>query len=183
MEVKDIFSELSAHMIKGLMIHTQLSDYYDFLNLHGYKRCHEYHAILEMKDYECLKRYYIEHYNKLIEEKPIENPDIIPSGWYPYSRQEVDIATKRSAVKTGIERWVAWEKETKDLYQRMYRELMSIGEVASAEKLSKFVCGVDKELKWAQRKHIELADADYDMGFIMGEQDYLHDYYKKKMGK
>ena len=168
MEVKDIFSELSAHMIKGLMIHTQLSDYYDFLNLHGYKRCHEYHAILEMKDYECLKRYYIEHYNKLVEEKPIENPDVIPTGWYPYSRQEVDVATKRSAVKSGIERWVTWEKETKDLYQRMYRELMSIGEVAAAKMLSKFIKNVDNELKWAQRKHIELVDADYDMSFIIG---------------
>lgn len=181
MEVKDIFSEIMAHGIKGVMTHVQLSDYYDFLNMHGYKRCHEYHAICEMRDMECLKKYYINHFNRLVEEKPIENPAVIPAGWYPYTRQDIDAATKRSAVKSGIEKWVAWEKDTKALYQRMYQELMNIGEVAAAKMLSKFIKNVDNELKWAQRKHIELVDADYDMSFIMGEQDYLHDYYKEKM--
>ena len=134
-----------------------------------------------MRDMECLKKYYINHFNRLVEEKPIENPAVIPAGWYPYTRQDIDAATKRSAVKSGIEKWVAWEKDTKALYQRMYQELMNIGEVAAAKMLSKFIKNVDNELKWAQRKHIELVDADYDMSFIMGEQDYLHDYYKEKM--
>ena len=40
MTVDEIFSKLSGHMIKGLMIHDQMSDYYDFLSLRGYKRCH-----------------------------------------------------------------------------------------------------------------------------------------------
>jgi hypothetical protein len=168
-------------MIKGVMIHEQMADYYDFLNLHGYKRCHEYHSKCEMKNLRHLHRYFINHFNRLIEEDPIENPDSIPSSWYRYTRQEVDTNTKRSAVKTGIEKWVAWETETKSLYQKMYTEAMNIGEVAAAKKIACYICGVDKELKWAQRKHLNLLSADYDIGYILGEQDHLHDWYKEKM--
>ena len=181
MSVDEIFRELSSHITKGVMLHEQMSDYYDFLNLHGYKRCHEYHAKCEMKYLRKLHRYYINHYNRLIEEEPIQNPDAIPSSWYRYTRQEVDANTKRSAVKSGIEKWVAWEQETKTLYEKAYKDLMELGEVAAANKLSCYVHAVDKELKWAQRTHINLVTADYDIGYILGKQDYLHDWYKEKM--
>ena len=183
MTVEEIFKTLSSHMVKGVMIHEQMSDYYDFLNLHGYKRCHEYHAKCEMKYMRKLHRYFLNHFNKLIEEEEIENPKIIPETWYKYKRQEVDISTKRNAVKDGIEKWVAWEKETKDLYERMYVELIDIGEIAASEKIACFVRDVDKELKWAERHHINLVSADYNMSYILGLQDHWHDWYKKRMYK
>lgn len=178
-----IFKELSAHMVKGLMLHDQMADYYDFLNLHGYKRCHEYHAKCEMEGYRHLHRYYINHFHRLVEEDNVPNPDAIPASWYRYSRQEVDTGTKRTAVKAGIEKWVAWEKETKSFYERMYHELEEAGEIASANFLCGYIKAVDKELKWAERKHIDLATVDYDIGYIMGQQDHLHDWYMEKMGK
>lgn len=183
MTVEEIFRTISSHMIKGVMIHEQLADYYDFLNLHGYKRCHEYHSKCEMKGMRKLHRYFINHYNRLIEEEVIENPDVIPASWYRYTRQEVDANTKRSAVKSGIERWVSWEEETKTLYEKMYKELMEIGEVAAAKRLCRNIHDVDKELKWAQRKHINLVTSDYDIGYILGEQDHLHDWYKERYDK
>ena len=181
--VEEIFKTLSSHMIKGIMIHEQMADYYDFLNLHGYKRCHEYHSKCEMKAMRKLHRYFINHYNKLIEEEIIENPDVIPSSWYRYTRQEVDTNTKRNAVKAGIEKYVAWEKETKELYENMYNELLDMGEVAAAHKLSCYIHDVDCELKWAQRRHIDLLASDYSISHILGEQKYLHDWYKKRMHK
>ena len=181
MTVENIFKDLSSHMIKGIMLHEQMSDYYDFLNLHGYKRAHEYHAKCEMRSMRHLHRYFINHYNKLIEEDVIQNPDAIPASWYRYTRQDVDANTKRSAVKSGVEKWVAWETETKDLYQKMYRELMDIGEVAAAKEVCCYIKAVDKELKWAHRKHITLVSVDYSMAFIQGEQDRLHDKYMEKM--
>ena len=39
--VEDIFANLSAHMIEGLMIHDQMASYYKFLNLRSYAECHE----------------------------------------------------------------------------------------------------------------------------------------------
>ena len=181
MTVDEIFSELSAHMVKGLMIHDQMADYYDFLSLRGYKKAHEYHYKREMCYYRKLHRYYINHFGKLIAEKQIENPESIPSSWYRYSRGEVDANTKRTAVKNGIERWVAWEKETKSLYQMAYRELMAAKEEAAALFLQECVQAVDCELKWAERKEIELSSVDYSLAFIIGEQKHIHDKYKGKM--
>ena len=43
MTYEEIFSNISAHMIKGIMFHAQMADYFDFLGLKGYKRLHEYH--------------------------------------------------------------------------------------------------------------------------------------------
>ena len=179
MTKEEIFGKISSHMLKGLMIHEQLSDYYDFLNLHGYKRCHEYHMYKEMRMYRKLHRYVINSYNMLIEEDAFENPNIIPATWYRYKRQEVDASTKRSAVKTGIEKWVEWERETKAMFETMYEELMAINEVSAAKALCKLLCDVDKELKWAERKHIDLVMVDYNISYIIGEQDRLHDWYKK----
>lgn len=54
---------------------------------------------------------------------------------------------------------------------------------AASEALSCFVKDVDKELKWAERSHINLVSADYSISYIMGLQDYWHDWYKKRMHK
>ena len=181
MSVDEIFTALSSHMTKGVMFHVQMSDYYDFLNLRGYKRCHQYRAKCEMKHLHKLHKYYINHYNRLIEEEPIQNPDVIPSSWYRYTRQDVDANTKRSAVKNGIEKWVSWETETKDLYEKMFKELMDLGEVSTANRMCCYIKGVDDELKWAERTHIDLLAADYDIEYILGKQDYLHDMYKERI--
>ena len=70
MTVDQIFSEVSAHMIEGLMIHSQLSDYFNFLGLKGYAKCHKYHFFEESCNYKKLSWYYLTHYNKIIAEKP-----------------------------------------------------------------------------------------------------------------
>ena len=167
-------------MIKGIMIHDQMCDFYDFLNLHGYKRAHEYHAKCEMKAMRKLHRFFINHYDRLIEEDQIDNPDVIPSAWYRYKRQDVEPNTKRNAVKTGIEKWVAWEQETKDLYERMYAECE---EEVARQMIGCLLCDTAKELKYAKRKHLDLVAVDYSIAYIVGQQDHLHDLYRKKMSK
>ena len=62
-----------------------------------------------------------------------------------------------------------------------HKDAMEIGEVAAAKKICCLIEAVDCELKWAQRRHINLLTADYDIGYILGEQQYLHDYYKDMM--
>lgn len=181
MTVPEIFKEISAHMIYGIMFHAQQADMYDFLNLRGYKRMSEYHLFCEMKYMRKLHRYYLNHFNKLIEEAEVENPNVIPMSWYGYSRQDVDTNTKRTSVRTGIESWVDWEINTKEMYQDMYKELMEAGEVAAAKMISCFVHDVDKELKSAQRQHINLKGVDYSISYILSEQDRIHDCYKAKM--
>ena len=181
MDVSEIYAKLSAHMIQGIMAHEKLANYYDFLNLRGYKRAHEYHMAKESKAFRKLNRYYINHFDRLIEEEPVPEPDIIPASWYRYTRHDVDPNTKRQAVKNGIDKWVAWEEKTKQLYESMYYELMAMRYVAAAEELACCIREVDKELKYAYRKQIELESVDYDLTTIIFEQTELHDKYKCKM--
>ena len=181
MTVEEIYSKIANHMIKGMMTHEQLANYYDFLGLEGYKRCHEYHYIKETCEYRSLCRYFINHHNKLIPYSDVENPNIIPSAWYSHIRDDVDTTTKRNAVKSGLTVWVNWEKETKKLYEDMYNELIKIGEVASAFKVKELICNVDCELKKAERYHLNKKATDYDILLIIEEQHKKHEKYRKKM--
>ena len=183
MTVDEVFAKISAHMVKGLMIHTKLADYYDFLNLRGYKRCHEYHALKESCAYRGINRYFINHYNRLVPELDIENPDVIPESWYKYTRQDVDANTKRNAIKAGLDMWVDWEKETKTMYQEMYTELLSLGEIAGAIKVMNLICDVDTELKKAERYQLNKKAIDYNLSDIVQEQTRKHNKYKKKLEK
>ena len=178
MDVFEIFKTLSSHMIKGVMIHQTYADYFDFLNLNGYKRLEEYHAKTEMKSYRKLHRYYINRYNRLIPEDQFEKPQIIPGNWYEHTKQDVDINTKRTAVKDAFTTWVSWESETKTLYQQMYKELVEIGEIDTSLKIGELIKDVSQELEDAQTMLINLESIDFSMDCILEEQAVYHDRYK-----
>ena len=181
MTVQEIFSELSAHCVRGMMVHDQMADYYDFLSLRGYKRCHEYHFKKESANYRKLHRYYLNHYNGLIGEEQIDNPDIIPPGWYRYTRFDVEPNTKRNAIKDGFSKWVEWEKETKSKLESACNTLYEMSEVSAAMFVKEMLKDVNCELKEAQRKHIELMSVEYDLSYVYAEQKRIHDKYKKML--
>ena len=181
MTVEEIFTSMVQHILKGIMIHDELANYYDFLGLQGYKRCHEYHGMRETHGYRVIMHYYISRYNKFLPEPKVEPENIIPSSWNGYTRQQVDPKTKQSAVKTGLEKWVNWERETKQFYENMYQELMDINEIAAALKVKDLICEVDCELKKAEQYHLNKIATGYDMGDIIAEQHKKHKKYKKKI--
>lgn len=181
MTVDEIYSQIAQHMIEGLMVHSQLADYYSFLGFEGYSKCHKYHYFLENANYKKICDYYLHHYNKLIIEKPFKNPGIIPETWYKYTRQDVNGSTKKSSVQTGLEKWVEWEKETKTLYENMFMELMSLGEVAGAMELKKYIIDVDDELAEACQKHIDKKGMDFDLPTIIAEQKEICKKYDHKL--
>lgn len=180
MTVAEIFAKINAHMITGIMLHDQMAEYYDFLDLHGFKRCHEYHALSEFAERRGLMRYYINHYNALLPETEVTDPDVIPASWRGYKRTDVDPATKKRAIRDGFARWRMWEADTKKLYQESYSELCEIGEIAAACKVKQLVEAVDMELKAVDRKMIELYSIDYDLSAVYLCQDETHEKYAEK---
>ena len=181
MTIDEIFSELSEHMIYGIMTHEELARGYAFLGLPKYSECHCYHYLKETMSHIRLNNYYTYHFNKLIDERKIDIPKVIPDSWYRYMRQDVDAATKRNSVKAGLEKWVAWERETKKLYEKMYKELIDINEIAAAMFVKELICDVDCELKKAERYHLNKLATGYDIVDIIEEQSKKHDKYKKKI--
>lgn len=179
MTVEEVFKTISSHMIEGMMVHDSLADTFAFLNLNGFKRISEYQFKKESLCYRKLHRYYIDRYHKLVEESRVDDPNIIPESWYNYTRPQVDINSKRNAVKSMIDKWVSWEKDTKQLYQGMSRQLEEINEVSAAMYVDHLVEEVDCELKKAERLAIDLASVDYDLKYILDIQKPMHDKYKK----
>ena len=181
MTIDEIFSALNGHMIEGLMVHSQMSDYFGFLGLDGYQTMHKYHYFEESSNYKKLGDYYLHHYNKLIIETPFKNPSIIPESWYQYMRHNVNLATRKSSTQAAMEKWVKWEQDTKQLYEKLYKELIALNDVAAAEELSKYIIDVDYELAEAYQKYIELSAIDYDISDIIVEQEEIKEEYRNKL--
>lgn len=115
MEVEEIYEQAASNMIKGIMTHEQLCQFYDFLGLNQYKKCHEEHLSKEYSYFRKLNTYYINHYNELIKETEIQNSKIISPSWYNHKRQDVDTDTKRASVEKGCEYGLNGKKR-----QRLY---------------------------------------------------------------
>ena len=169
-----IFSRLSSHMIRGLMMHNDFAIMFDFLNLRGYRKEQERHYFEESFNYRCLNNFYLEHYNKLIVEDKVDNPKLIPSLWFKYTRMDVDASEKRNAIRDIYKEWVNWETKTKELYESCYKELYDLGEVAAAMYVARLIEDVSEELAGAQAKFLDLEAHGYDMVTIIDEQPRLY---------
>lgn len=181
MTIEEIFSNISTHMAKGLLIHNQMASLYGFLNLRGYQKCHEYHYYEESCNYRCLQNFFLSHCNKMIHENVVEQPEIIPNNWYKFTKIEVDVNNKRSAVKDLMKKWVEWEKETKTLLELSYKQLYELGEIDCALKIAYFIKDVSKELADAQEIHINLESMGYDIVYIIDWQPDLYKQYCKRI--
>lgn len=181
MTVEEIFSQISEHMVEGLMTHSQLSDYFGFLGLEGYQECHKYHYFSENINYRKLSDYYLSYYDKIIIEMPFTNPNIIPKDWYQYIRQEVDASTRKKSIQAGFEKWITWETQTKEKYQYFYNELIKLNEIATAEEIKHYIMDVNKELTEAKHKYLMLVANNFNISDIIIEQKELKEFYKDKL--
>lgn len=181
MTVDEIFESISRRMLDGIMLHSDMVDYYRFVSLDGYAKCHELHMIMESKSYRKLRKHYLNCYDKLIHDEEIPRESVIPEGWYKHTRQDVDAATVKSAVKDGLEKWVEHETETKRFYEEMAKELRELGEIKSALYVEELVCDVSRELAKAKKYHLNKMHSDYNVASIIAEQKQTCEKYKAKI--
>lgn len=181
MTVEEIFGLIAQHMIKGMMVHVQLSDYFNFIGLKGYAKCHEYHYYEESKNYRDLVNYYMRHYNKIVLDLPVENPHIIPDDWSQFTRYEVSSTVRKNAVISGFDKWLDWELKTKKTYNNYCKELYNLNEIASMTKIKEYVEDVDEEIAEGHDKILGLKTVDYDIFEIYEEQEKLEKKFTKKI--
>lgn len=184
MSVEEICAAIAQKLLQGSMVHQQLVNYYAFLALDGYRKCHEYHYYEQSCSYIEFVKYYINHYGRLIPKHSFESltsPNLIPDNWYEYRREDMDINTKRNAIKNGFEKWVLWERGVKTFLQEMYTELINNNQIALAIKVKQHIKDVDQELEKAELKYLQIKASDYDMPMIISEQEQLKKEYKQKI--
>ena len=179
--VEAIFSEINARMIAALMFHDQMSDYFDFLGMKGYKRLHEYQYFSESLERKKLDQYYINHHNKLIPDSYSGQVSMIPDGWRTANRISVGKSTKQKGIEDGFNQYHEWEADTKSLYEHYSSRLREMDAVADAIMVERLVEDVDKELKKLERIIVDLISSGYDMVYITESQQGIHDKYKSKL--
>lgn len=180
MTASEVFSKISSHMVEGMMLHEKMADYYDFLGLMGFKRIHEYRFLKDAADMRGVHRYFINHFNMLLQDNEIYQDWNIPKSWNGHTRNEVKSDTKRNSIIAGMEKWAGWEHETKKLYEQCYIELCDLDEVAAACKVKELIMDADMTAKCADRLNIKLKGMDYDMPTIYILQDEIHSEYDEK---
>lgn len=181
--VESIFSEINARMIAALMFHDQMSDYFDFLGMKGYKRLHEYQYFSESMERKKINQYYINHHNKLIPNTYSGQVAMIPENWQTANRISVGKSTKQKGIEDGFNQYHDWEAETKSLYEHYSSRLREMGAVVDAIMVEKLVEDVDNELKKLERIIVDLISSGYDMVYITESQQGIHDKYKAKMSE
>ena len=183
MSIESIFTDLSVHMLKGVMIHEQLMNCYLYLGLEGYAACHEYHYISETNDRNKLLAYSLKHYSKLVKGSGFETPEVIPESWYSSLREELDHGTRVKAIAAAYDEWINWEESAKSLYEKAYKELLDYGNIAFAEFIKEYIIHVEEEIVYARNERLKKMAIDYDMVSIMEEQEEFKKKYKKKLRK
>lgn len=181
MSVDSIFSELSSHMIKGIMIHDELCNYFDILGLKGYRACQEYHFIEESMSFRRLNKCYIENEYMLISKTNPSFDGVIPNSMYKQNKQSISQNEKRASVKEMFSQWVNWETETKELYEKAYTSLMELEEIYMASIVMDLVCDVSKELNKAKSYLLNLKAVDFSINYIIEQQEELYKKYNKKI--
>lgn len=210
-EVQQLYSELINRMKQGVEMHEQLADYYGFLNLPGYQKCHEYQMLCELLTYRKAKDMYMREYNQLVSPNMMAfttgmnaNPqqnngtnaqqsnsfaynnntnyaNVIPQNWYSHTRYDVDANTKRTAVHDGFKKWIDYEKDTKQFLLNMAQRLEQANEREAARKLDYLIDHVEKEIQHAEESVMSLENSSYDMTYILQQQDKLKAKYAKKI--
>lgn len=202
-ELQQLYSELINRMKQGVEMHEQLADYYNFLNLPGYQKCHEYQMLCELLTYRKAKDMYMKEYNQLVQPNYLSGllnmgnnmsnnnnnsqngvnyaENVIPQNWYKYTRYDVDQGTKRNGVKEGFKKWLDYERDTKQFLTQMSDKLNQIGEREAARRLDYLIDHVEKEIEQAEEKMISLESSGYDMNYILSQQEELKEKYAEKI--
>lgn len=186
---EDIFCEIDKRFIKALMFHSDMSDLFSFLGLHGFKRLHEYQYFSESKERMDLHHFYLDHCNRLLDTFKCDKAeytkgiDVIPREWGKYGRMDISSGVVSKYTKQAFEQYREWEQDTKCLYECCASLLEGMDKIVLSEYVASLACDVQKELKEIYRLMECLNISEYDWMYILNIQKKLHKEYKCKMKK
>lgn len=179
----ELYSEVNKRMTTALMMHANMSDYFNFMGLHGFKRIHECQYFEESINKRKLNRKILDIHNKIVPETGHEKIEVIPKDWYKYTRMDIDDNILAKFVRSAFKTYKEWEEETKCFYECIASIFMERGEFIDYQIMLCYVEKVQCELKKIYRLCGELNGVGYDAVYIMEIQKRIHDDYKHKMKK
>lgn len=150
MTVHEIFTTLNNRMVGAMMMHTQLTQLFTFIDLLPDARRQEQQLQEESHGMIELNKYYSQHHHFI---SIAENPpqiDILSLSGLDKANGELTPKDKIRIIQYGMKEWIEWEKESKIIYEDAYHNLMKLSEIASADFVLRYVNDVNRELKDAE---------------------------------
>ena len=183
MSIDLIFSELAGHQLEGVMLHAELSNYFDFLALSGFTAQQEYRFLEESKEDRELHRYYIEHFNRMIDISTVnlDSASRIPRDMFTMTRYDLINDDRRMAIKAAFDEWVTWERDTRRFLEGIYVKLFDESAISAGNFVLQKISDVAEELRQAEEQSLMLQSMDYDLPNIYDMQDDYFKFYTKKI--
>lgn len=173
MTAHDVFTKLSNRMVGAMMIHTQLTELFMFIDLkcdakRQKKQLHEEtDGLLELEKY-CAR-----HHHSLITADNPPQIEILNLAVLKEHNADLTPDDKVDLIQYGMKEWIKWETESKIVYEDAYRNLIDLSEIASANFVLKYIQDVDKELAEAEFLYRTRDAIDWDLPTLYDKQARL----------
>lgn len=169
----EIFKKLSNRMVGAMMIHTQLTELFNFIDLESDAKRQKKQLHEETDGLLKLEKYAAQHHHILITSDNPPQVDILNLGMLKQPNDELSPDNKIYLIQYALKEWIEWEKESKIMYEDAYRHLVDMSEIAAAEFVLRFVKDVDKELRDAELLYRVRDAIDWDLPTIYDKQARL----------
>lgn len=173
MTLHEIFTTLFNRMVGAMMIHTQLTQLFTFVDLLPDARRQEQQLQEETHGLTELNKYYSQHHHVFLNADNPPQVDILNLGVFKKSSKELTPEDRMNLIQYGTKEWVEWERQSKMIYEDAYRNLIDLSEIASAEFIMRYVRDVDQELKDAERLYKVREGINWDLPTIYDKQARL----------
>ena len=170
MPLHEIFKKLSNRMVGAMMIHTQLTELFMFIDLTTDVKRQKKQLHGESDGLLNLEKYAAQHHGVLITANNPPQVDILNLSILKKPNLELSPDDKKSLIQYGMNEWINWEKDSKVLYEDSYRNLLEISEVAAADFVLQYAKDVDKELRDAELLYRVRDAIDWDLATIYDGQ-------------
>ena len=170
MTAVDIFQKLSDRMVGAMMVHTQLTELFTFIDLTADAKRQKKQFHEESDGLLRLEKYFAQHHNMLITAEHPPQIDLLSLDRLQKSNNKLTPDDKVYLIQYGMKEWIKWETESKIMYEDAYRNLVDISEIAAADFVLQYVKDVDKELKDAQFLYRVRDAIDWDLSTIYDKE-------------
>lgn len=169
----EIFKKLSNRMVGAMMVHTQLTELFNFIDLEPDAKRQKKQLHDESDGLLKLEKYAAQHHHILITSDNPPQVDILNLGMLKQSSDQLSPENRAYLIRYAMKEWIEWEKESKIMYEDAYRNLVDMSEIAAADFVLQYVRDVDKELKDAELLYRVRDAIDWDLPTIYDKQARL----------
>jgi len=170
MPMHEIFKKLSNRMVGAMMIHTQLTELFNFIDLEADAKRQKKQLHDESDGLLKLEKYAAQHHHILITSDNPPQVDILNLDILEHPNDKLSPDDKIHLIQYALKEWIEWEKKSKVIYEDSYRNLVDMSEIAAADFVLQYVKDVDKELRDAELLYRVRDAIDWDLTTIYDEQ-------------